>query len=268
LKDYLFSLVQKEPNPIRAKNKIREYLQARILSVIQRDGGMIPLAFHGGTALRFLFNLPRFSEDLDFTLEQFRDKYHFHRLIQKIQNEFAPEGYRLSIKASDQKVVHSAFIQFQGLLHEAKLSSHPEEKLSVKIEIDTNPPSGAVLNKTIIRKYVTLQIYHHDKASLFAGKCNAILTRQYVKGRDIFDVFWYLSDPNWPEPNLLFLNEALRQFGWDQPLVHEATWREVLYHKIAHLDWKNVVSDVRPFLENENEIELLTRENILNMLKV
>ncbi|MBN2028830.1 nucleotidyl transferase AbiEii/AbiGii toxin family protein [bacterium] len=266
MRDYLFNLIQKEPNPIQGKNKIREYLQARILGVIQRAEGMISLAFHGGTALRFLYGLPRYSEDLDFTLEQFEEGYHFHRLIRMIQKELTPEGYTLSVKTNDQKTVHSAFIQFEGLLYETKLSPHPEEKLSVKIEIDTHPPSGATLNKTIIRKYVTLQIQHHDKASLLAGKCNAILTRPYVKGRDIFDVFWYLSDKSWPEPNLLLLNEALKQFGWNKSPVKGNTWRNVLYDKMLDLDWKNVISDVKPFVENEDEIKLLTRENLLNML--
>jgi hypothetical protein len=55
---------------VLAGNLAREYLQARTLLALQQAGAMIPMAFQGGTALRFLFGLPRFSEDLDFALER------------------------------------------------------------------------------------------------------------------------------------------------------------------------------------------------------
>ena len=51
-------------------------------------------------------------------------------------------------------------------------------------------PSGAVLATTVVRRYVTLQIQHHDRASLLAGKLHAILRRSYLKGRDIYDLLW------------------------------------------------------------------------------
>jgi hypothetical protein len=163
-------LVQKEKNPVYSKNIMREYLQAKILGAIQRTGAMIPLAFHGGTALRFLFHLPRYSEDLDFTLEYPEAKYHFNRLLKSIKNELTKEGYMLSIKMNDSKIIHSAFINFSDLLYEAGLSPHQDEKFSVKIEIDTHPPKGVVLQKTIIRRHVTLHLQHHDCASMLAGK--------------------------------------------------------------------------------------------------
>jgi predicted nucleotidyltransferase component of viral defense system len=69
VKEYLAGLVRPVPNSVEARNLAREYLQALILQSLQREGAMTALAFHGGTALRFLFSLPRFSEDLDFALE-------------------------------------------------------------------------------------------------------------------------------------------------------------------------------------------------------
>jgi predicted nucleotidyltransferase component of viral defense system len=52
-------------------------------------------------------------------------------------------------------------------------------------------------------------LQHHDRASLLAGKLHALFQRRYVKGRDLYDLMWYLSDPNWPEPNLTLLQNAL-----------------------------------------------------------
>lgn len=65
MKAYLTQLVQTAPDPLHGRYIAREYLQARILAVSQRSGAMVPLAFHGGTALRFLYQIPRYSEDLE-----------------------------------------------------------------------------------------------------------------------------------------------------------------------------------------------------------
>lgn len=70
MKDYLAELVRASPTPAQARNVAREYLQARLLGTLQRAGAMMPLAFHGGTALRFLYAAARYSEDLDFALER------------------------------------------------------------------------------------------------------------------------------------------------------------------------------------------------------
>jgi predicted nucleotidyltransferase component of viral defense system len=66
MKAYLQKLCQDAETPLVAQHLAREYLQARILQSLQRAGAMQFLAFHGGTALRFLYEIPRYSEDLDF----------------------------------------------------------------------------------------------------------------------------------------------------------------------------------------------------------
>src|SRR5207237_623298 len=103
------------------------------------------------------------------------------------------------------RVVHSAFVRFPGLLHDLGISPHATEVLAVKIEVDTNPPRGAVLETTIVRRHATLHLQHHDRPSLLAGKLHAVLQRPYVKGRDLFDLIWYLADPDWSPPNLTLL---------------------------------------------------------------
>ncbi len=266
MKEYLLQIAKQQQNPLRAKNLMREYLQARVLVALQRAGAMIPLAFHGGTALRFLFNLNRYSEYLYFTLEHPQKKYDFRFFLDRILKELTAEGYQISIKINDKKTVHSGFIQFQGVLFEAGLSNHKDEKLSIKIEIDTKPPQGAILKNTVIRRYMTLQVQHHDRASMLAGKIHAIIMREYTKGRDFYDLFWYLSDRSWPNPNIELLNNALKQTGWPGPVLTQINWRTVLRDRIRNLKWQDVISDIRPFLEDEKEIELLTAEYFFNLL--
>ncbi|TEU11307.1 MAG: nucleotidyl transferase AbiEii/AbiGii toxin family protein [Anaerolineales bacterium] len=266
MKEYLAELVRAGPTPAHGRNVAREYLQARILGCLQRAGAMIPLAFHGGTALRFLYASARHSEDLDFALEQARSQYDFRAYLRAIRAELAAEGYTVEFKVKDQKVVHSAFVRFAGLLYKLGLSPHRDQVLSVKIEVDTNPPAGAVLMTTVVRRHVTLQLQHHDRASLLAGKLHAILQRSYLKGRDIYDLLWYLSDPNWPAPNLTLLNNALQQTGWAGAPLVERNWREMVRNRVQTLAWDQVVADVRPFLEPSANLDLLTLENVTQVL--
>ncbi len=266
MKEYLAELVRACPTPAHGRNVVREYLQARILGCLQRAGALIPLAFHGGTALRFLYASDRYSEDLDFALERARPQYDFRAYLRIIRTELAAEGYAVELKVNDRKVVHSAFVRFAGLLYELGLSPHRDQVLAVKIEVDTNPPAGAGLATTVVRRYVTLQLQHHDRASLLAGKLHAILQRPYLKGRDIYDLLWYLSDPNWPAPNLTLLNNALQQTGWAGDPLTGHNWREVVRDRLQTLDWERVVADVRPFLEPSANPDLLTPENVMRVL--
>ena len=266
MKSYLITLVKACPTQIQGKNLAREYLQARILGVLQRAGAMIPLAFHGGTALRFLYAIPRYSEDLDFALERAPGQYDFRAYLRAIQTEFETEGYEVAIKLNDRKIVHNAFVRFPGLPYDLGLSPHQGQVLAVKLEVDTNPPPGAGLDTTVVRRHVTLQLQHHDRASLLAGKLHALLQRAYVKGRDLYDLLWYVSDPTWPAPNLTLLNNALQQTGWTGTALTPGNWRAVVRERVNGLAWDQAVADVRPFLERESDVALLTRENLLRAL--
>ena len=251
----------------QAFNWMREYLQARILAALQEHGAMIPLAFHGGTALRFLFKLPRYSEDLDFSLELQDKEYDFRSMLESISNQLLLEGYPINIKLNEQKTVQHAFIGFRGLLYEFGLSPHIDQNFSVKLEVDTRPPPGAVLTISLIRyRELFLNIQHHDKASLLAGKVHAVLQRKYLKGRDIFDLVWYLSDRSWPIPNFGMLNNALDQSGWDGPRLTESNWKMAIYDRLSESDMKTVSDDVGPFLSRPEHQALLTWDVIKGLL--
>jgi len=268
MKDFLRQLVGDASIARQGRNVVREYLQARLLQALQHSGAMIPLAFHGGTALRFLYAIPRYSEDLDFALEQHTELYDFRKYLRAVQGELQAEGYQIDIRVNDSRIVHSALIRFPGLLYELGLSPHSTEVLAVKIEVDTNPPSGAGLTTTVVRRHILLNLSHHNRSSLLAGKLHAVLQRSYAKGRDIYDLLWYLSDPNWPEPNLALLNNALAQSDWSGAEVTEANWRQIVWERLVGLDWSSIVQDVRPFLEREAEIELLTPVTFSQLLGI
>jgi hypothetical protein len=168
---------------------------------------------------------------------------------------------------SDQKTVQSAFIRFAGLPYELKLSPHSDEVLAVKIEVDTNPPAGASLETTVVRHHVLLNLQHHDRAALLAGKLHAILQRPFLKGRDLYDLIWYLSDRDWPAPNLVLLNNALTQMAWTGPSLNAENWREIVRSKLQAMPFDAALEDVRPFLASDPEMELLSKSNLLRLLR-
>jgi hypothetical protein len=268
MKDYLATLVSAAPSAAHGRNVAREYLQARILGELQRAGAFIPLAFHGGTALRFLFAASRYSEDLDFALERPDAGYDFRAYLRAIQKALGAEGYAVEIRVNDSKVVHSAFVRFPGLPYELALGAQRDEVLAVKLEVDTRPPAGAGLAVTVVRRHIILQLQHHDRPSLLAGKLHALLQRPYLKGRDLYDLLWYLSDPTWPAPNLTLLNHALAQTDWAGDPLTAATWRAAVWERLRGADWARVAADVRPFLEPAGDAAILTPANLARMLGV
>lgn len=267
MKERLRELLHGTAGGPAARNLAREFLQASILAALQRAGAMVPLAFQGGTALRFLYSIRRHSEDLDFALERAGAGYDFRGYLEAVRADLRRDGYDADLaRVSDQKAVHSAFVRFPGLLHELGLSGQRKEALSVKLEVDTRPPLGAVLETTVVRRHVLLRIQHHDRASLLAGKLHAILQRPYPKGRDFYDLIWYLSDRAWPPPNLVLLNNALGQSGWSSPPLSETGWVTAVRARLCSVRWEVLAADVRPLLESAEDRAFLTRETITSLL--
>lgn len=266
MKDYLKQLISKIQDSNLARCIVREYLQARVLESLQDNGAFANLVFVGGTALRFLYSMPRFSEDLDFSLVQAGREDSFNELMKKTKGTFETEDYKLTVKARSEKTVKSAFLRFEGLLYETGLSSHRSETISIKVEIDANPPAGAILQTSVVRRHCLLNLLHYDKSSLLAGKLHALLSRRYVKGRDIYDLMWYLSDRTWPQPNIVLLNNALKQMGWKGREITAENWRKKISAQISNYDWNKVITDARPFVENQRDLAMLTKENLTGLL--
>jgi predicted nucleotidyltransferase component of viral defense system len=267
VKEYLQQLAAQADNDIARGCLVREYLQARVLESLQDEGVFRRWAFVGGTALRFLFSIPRFSEDLDFSLVTPEADVGFTSALTEVKRAFLREGYRVDIKVSEHKTVASAWLRFSGLPHELGLSPHASQTLSIKLELDKNPPPGARSETSVVRRHVSLNLCHYDKASLFAGKLHAVLNRPWTKGRDLYDLVWYLADRTWPAPNLSLLNSALAQTGWQGAVMTAANWRGELRRQMKKLDWDRARADVRPFLERERDIDLLTKETLASLLR-
>ncbi|KAF0135044.1 MAG: hypothetical protein FD145_182 [Candidatus Saganbacteria bacterium] len=265
MKEYVLELANQQKSLNAKLNIMREYLQAYVLRILSDEGFFRYAAFLGGTALRFLYNLPRFSEELDFSLEE-KKEYSFEHLIKKVKDEFMAAGYKVSVSYNDQKTVQHAFLSFEELMYEAKISPMKNQKISIKIEIDTNPPQGAIHKKYIINKYFPIAFLSYDLSSLFTGKLHAVFSRKYTKGRDFFDIGWYLSKWKDLTPNFLLLKNSLLQTSYGKEIPTEENWRGRLSEVIKSTDWDKVRKDIENFLEQPKDLEVFSKENILSLI--
>ncbi len=248
-------------------NVLREYLQNYLLFLMQRIGIASGIYFLGGTALRFLYRIRRYSEDLDFSAGETWVPYHFESYMEKIERGLEKAGYSCMVKIKDNQVVQKAIIGFNNLLSEAGLVQKRKQKLSIHIEIDLKPPPGWNSKKTVVDLYMPVLLQHYDLPSMFAGKLHAVLTREYSKGRDIFDLFWYRSRWGNILPNFILLNHALSQTEKNFVTLTESNWLEILSKKINSLNWKQVMNDVNPFLEFKDDSLTFTKDNLLTLIE-
>lgn len=265
MKEMIVNMVRHQPNPQTKLNLLREYIQTLTLRSLHESEAFQCLSFVGGTALRFLYQLGRFSENLDFSLEQHQG-YDGKKWMQKVKRDLSLNGFDVSIRWHDQKTVHHAWIRIHHILNEIGFSPLPEQNLSIKLEIDTHPPEGAHLERELVQRHVLFAVCRHDFASLFAGKLHALLQRPYTKGRDWFDLVWYCSHKPFVAPNLQLLHCALEQSSLSH-MVNPSDWKKSLIQKLDASDIATIKKDVGPFLEHVEDLELLSKDSIIAALK-
>lgn len=251
-------------DPGERLNRLREYLQAFILRSLHESEAFQRLSFVGGTALRFMYGLPRFSEDLDFSLENSQG-YAPQKWLSKLRRDLTFAGFDPTITWNDRKTVHIGWVRVAGLLKEVGLAGTSGQKLSVKLEIDTLPPSGAATENRAVNRHFLMAFRHHDLPSLMAGKVHALCARKYPKGRDWYDLLWYRAQVPPASPNLRLLQAALDQTEGAQRWPAEQ-WREVLRRRLKALDAEALRDDVAPFLERSADRELLTKEHLVKAI--
>lgn len=267
MKDYIKSVVDPKLDLNSNLNRVREYLQTYFLYILYKTKFYQNLVFTGGTALRFIYKIRRFSEDIDFSLSAQAKNYDFNDLVKHIQQEFNLAGYDLGIKFSSERTVHSALLKFSGILYETGLSPLKDQKILIKVEIDTNPPKGGIEESTVYNSTFMFYMLHYALKSLFAGKVHALLCREYTKGRDWYDLMWYLSKFRDIEPNYIKLNNAMAQTSKKPLQFNQENWKTEIKKVVKTLDWIKVRDDVARFLEDPSDIKLLIPETFINLLE-
>ena len=234
-------------------NVSREFIQLLCLKILDEAGAFKNMVFTGGTALRIVFGLRRFSEDLDFSVYKKGGKT-FSEINEKLVKEIRLAGLDVSSRLKTDKTVHSSMLKFPGILKEVLPGRHGKQNLSVKVETDTNPPAGGTVQSRFIHDVFIFNVVHFDLPSMFATKLHACFYRGFTKGRDFYDLIWYMSKK--VKPNLVLFNNAVKQTEGKSPAISEENFREFLIEKIEGVDFKNARRDVERFLEDKKELRL------------
>lgn len=245
-------------------SRVRELLQIIALKIMYDKDSLDRLVFVGGTALRILFDLRRFSEDLDFSLHE-KGGYDFQKMMDELKSGFNLYGLKVDIKVKDSKTVHCAHLKFSKILKELGLSPLADQKITIKLDVDTNPPKGARVEKTMVNKTYMFYVTHNDLPSLFAGKLHACFYRKFVKGRDFYDFIWYLGKKI--KPNYELLNNAIEQTQGSSPKLDENSIKDFLIQGIERIDLEQAARDVERFLEDKNELKLFDKDLLKNSIE-
>lgn len=243
-------------------NLLREFLQILILKIIRDKNAFLNIAFVGGTCLRVIYDLKRYSEDLDFSLTS-KKGYNFLNLLDKLNNELKLINIKADLKYKV-GTVENCFIGFTNVLQAFDLHKHRDEKLNIKLEIDTNPPKGAKKEEKIVNNQFIFNLITYDLPSLMAGKLHAVLCRSYAKGRDYYDLIWYLTKKI--EPNLKLLNNAIIQTEKESWNLTKNNWKQILLERLQNLNYKKIQTDVNPFLQTKEEVELIQLKTFQELL--
>lgn len=235
-------------------NIIREYLQVLILKAIYQSKYGRGLSFMGGTCLRICYDLKRYSEDLDFALDRKISSYSFKELNATIASFLKNTDFEVDVKTSDDKIVQKSFIRVGKILHIFGLSPLQSQKIHVKLEVDTNPVK--VNDKQIETFFVAkfnemFPILKHNNSTMFAGKICAVLNRAYTKGRDFYDLIWYLNRKI--DIDFDYLNRAFKQAGLKKQFKDRADVVKTLDEKIKKVDVSLIMKDIGRFLEDSSE---------------
>ncbi len=241
-------------NPIEEEQATKEIFQEVALYTLWRAEFFKVAAFQGGTSLRILHKLPRFSEDLDFILKEPDTSFDWSRFLDRMVEglqDFGLQSEVLDRSRMDQNV-RKAVLKDGSVSNQLNLrfyQGHVSQQLKIKLEIDVNPPSGSGFDYSYLDFPLDFEVCHQDLASNFALKIHALLCRPYLKGRDWFDFSWYVTQR--VTPNLDHLQSALYQYGpWQSKSIDvDIRWvQSALLKKIATIDWKDAGNDVERFL--------------------
>jgi hypothetical protein len=242
-------------NALEEENAVKEILQEIALYALWRADFFDVALFQGGTSLRILHALPRFSEDLDFLLHRPDPAFDWSPYLKVLVEVFAQFGLTLEAqpRARMDTAIRQALLKDDSIARQLDLSFAGAGKprtIRIKLEIDVNPPSGSGEAFTYLDFPADHEVRHQDLPSNFALKLHALLCRGFLKGRDWYDFSWYVA--RGAAPNLALLQSALRQAGpWaaDQTITIDMTWlADALAATIAKIDWKAAADDVRRFL--------------------
>ena len=255
------------------QNALKEIVQELALLGLWRAKFYEHAAFYGGTALRIFHGLPRFSEDMDFSLLAPDGGFDLDPYLEAIRRELASFGFSFRVERRSKRVstaIESAFIKGGTRVNLAHVGmpDYLQERLPrlqqvrIRLDLDTDPPPLARHDVLTLLTPIPFQVRLFDLPCLFAGKLHALLCRDWmlrVKGRDFYDFVWYLGRRI--RCDVRHLQARMEQTGhWEAGEdLDVARLRRLLTRRVEQVDFDQARSDVRPFIRDDAELNLWNR---------
>ena len=268
MSDFFENALRRYPiNNVKDKqNALCEITQQVVLAGLHRGGFFDRAAFYGGTCLRLFHQLPRFSEDMDFSLLSPDEGVVFENYFQPIIDEFESLGRKVEIKKKDKKVfgrVDSAFLKDNTDVYNVAFQT--EKSVKVKIEVDTQSPLKFQTEHKALTLPYTFMVRCFQLPDLYTGKMHALVFRNWktrVKGRDWYDFEWYVR---WNVAlDFAHLQERIREFNGMDMSIED--FKAALKERLVTTNIEDVKADVRPFLKNDpHELDVWSNDYFLQL---
>jgi predicted nucleotidyltransferase component of viral defense system len=242
---------------------LREVMQEIALAGLNRGGFFDRAAFYGGTCLRIFYGLPRFSEDLDFSLLRPDSGFSLEPYFRAIHDEFAAFGFDVTLSAKKKTVkseVESAFLKKTSSLYDLNITGHKTVK--IKLEVDKDPPLGFATEERLLIQPYSFYTKCFALPDLFAGKMHALLFRQWknrIKGRDWFDFEWYVRQ-GIPLGLKHFAERGFQSGDMVNNALSDNQFRALLHERIDSLDIRSARRDVVRFIPDPGVVDIWSRD--------
>ncbi len=253
---------------------LREIMQEIALLGLWRSKFFENAAFYGGTAMRVLYRLDRFSEDLDFSLLKPIKDFDISKYLAALQKELEAFGFDVRAEQRNKAVksaIQSAFLKANTLNQLLVIETAEEilhevprgQVLKIRLEIDTDPPPGFSTQTKYLLQPIPFAVRAYALPDLFAGKMHAVLCRRWktrVKGRDWYDLVWYAA--HHPQLHLSHLEQRMRQSGhWkEEKALSEESFEALAQNAIDRLDVDQARKEVEPFVSNPASLEIWSQD--------
>ena len=267
--DKMVADMQKRPD-VSEDNILHEVMQQIALAGLARGGFFERAAFYGGTCLRLLHGMRRFSEDMDFSLLEPDLGFRFEDYFPAVVEEFKLAGKDVEIKMKHKgqpSAIESAFLKESSDVFDIGFTT--EKRLKVKIEVDIDPPPKFETEMKTIGSPRTVWVRSYTLPDLFAGKVSAALFRKWkhrVKGRDWYDVAWYIAKR--VPLDLAHLVERAKESA---PEADVSTPEKVIAAfdaRIDAIDFDSARADVTPYVMDKIDLDVWGAEFFRQMVRM
>ncbi|WP_457598271.1 nucleotidyl transferase AbiEii/AbiGii toxin family protein [Hydrogenimonas sp.] len=256
---------------------LREILQEIVLYGLYDAGFFDHAVFYGGTALRILYGLPRFSEDLDFSLLEPDPSFKLSHYEDAVKNRLFEYGFDVDIETKvKESAVQSAFLKGNTVKYLMLINAphsivgkyHRDKLIKIKFEVDTQPPPAFKYEEKLHLRPVPFMVKTMVPSSLFAGKMHAVLCRGWEnrpKGRDWYDLVWYIArgiplDTDHLVQRLQQSCKVLERRNVEIPkTIDKDLIMRLLKERIDSLDIDAAKKDVSRFIADARELHVWSR---------